>query len=178
MLKKLLLTAVVAISAATSQIVLADSAPYLGMSVGERTNTSESDSNNFRGLTGSLFGGYGATISQTFYLGGEIFADLGSSTIKDHNLKSTYGYGIDFIPGVMVTEHTMAYLRAGIGRTRFSDFKTTGTGGRIGLGMQTNLAQNWDLRGDYVYSSYGKISGTTTKPRSDQFNLGLVYKFQ
>ena len=65
-----------------------------------------------------------------------------------------------------------------------SSGKKTLTGGQIGVGLQTTLTQNVDLRGEYDFTSYksGNFNtgiGVTNKisPRSDSFNLGLVYKF-
>ncbi|EKD71436.1 MAG: hypothetical protein ACD_46C00181G0001 [uncultured bacterium] len=76
----------------------------------------------------------------------------------------------------MITDYVLTYLRAGVVRARFSDMSTNKTGWQIGLGGQTNIYQNWDLRGEYVYSQYQSISGIG-KPASDQVNLGIVYKF-
>jgi outer membrane autotransporter protein len=89
----------------------------------------------------------------------------------------------------MLSDHTMAYGRVGVVRSRFefsnstpgtTDVRKNINGGQIGLGLQTSLTQNLDLRGEYDYTKYKttKLSNTTDfDPRADSFNLGLVYKF-
>lgn len=177
MFKKLLIAT--AILATSSSIVLANSAaPYFGASTGVN-NITASNAGSYRGAPATIFAGYGQTVYQHIYLGGEVFGTLGtitltSSSLGTAGLKTTYGYGASFIPGVMLTDRTLAFMRAGIVRSNFSTIKQTATGGQIGLGMQTNLMQNWDVRGEYDYTAYGKIGGVT--PRSDLFNIGLVYK--
>lgn len=179
MFKKLLVAS--AILAASSSIALANGAPYLGGSIGVQANTSNNSNaayqggSNARVVPVTLSAGYGAVIAQNFYLAGEIFGTPGSFNINDNGLKSTYGYGISFIPGLMLSEHTMAYARAGLVRTRFSHLDNK-TGAQLGLGMQTSVTQNWDLRTEYVFSAYRKIHNVSTL-RSDAFNIGAVYKF-
>jgi opacity protein-like surface antigen len=177
MFKKLLATS--AILATCSTMVFANGAPYLGASLGVTNNTADSGG-SFRGVPLTLSAGYGMTLNQFVYLGGEIVGTVGTSTLNNvaigESLKTTYGYGIGFIPGVMLSDHAMAFMRLAAVRARFSSIGDTTTGGQIGLGMQTSITQNWDLRGEYDYTSYRSISGIS--PRSDTFNLGVVYKFE
>lgn len=201
MLKKLILaTAIMAASSAA----LANGAPYVGASIGVNTdvfNVKDDFGNtlNFggRGAIGSLFAGYGAMVSQSFYLGGEVFGDLtnttsditiGTDALKD-KFKEKYGYGISIIPGLALSDHTMAYGRLGVVRSKFEVKETSPvanseekslTGAQFGLGIQTSLTQNVDLRGEYDFTTYssGNFSGNTLKPRSDQFNIALLYKFE
>lgn len=177
MFKKLLVTT--AVLAMSSSIAMASSAPYLGASVGIANNSYSGG--NYRGLTTQLSGGYGAIINQSFYIAGELFANLFTITMNNNsfanNMRSTYGYGASVIPGLMISNHTMGYLRAGVVQTRFSKLNSTGTGGQFGLGLQTSVTQNWDLRGEYDYVSYGNIAHGIS-PNSDQFNVGVVYKFE
>ena len=84
MLKKLIL---VTVMMTASGIAFASGAPYVGASVGVNTdvfNLSDDANNtiNFggRGAVGNIFAGYGAMLSQSFYLGGEVFADLTNTT--------------------------------------------------------------------------------------------------
>jgi outer membrane immunogenic protein len=200
MLKKLLIAA--AILATSSTIAFANG-PYLGASLG--VNNTKFDGKNAdgdntfslgsRGALLNVFGGYGATVNQNIYLGGELFAGAtnANAKVKDSdgtaNLRTKYSFGISFIPGYMLTDHTMLYGRVGLVKTRFeakdtsagtttTDRKTL-TGGQVGLGMQTSLTQNVDLRGEYVYTGYrsAKMLGDKMTPSTDQFNLGVVYKF-
>jgi len=175
MFKKLLIGGV--ILAVTTNAAFAG-APYLGASLGQRVNTSTN--RNFRGVPVDFFVGYGATIGEGIYLAGEVFANLATAQVSDNGLKSNYGYGVSFIPGLLLSDHTMGYLRAGIIRSRFSPSglkNSTVSGGQFGLGLQTNLMQNWDLRGEYDYDAYSSLSGVSGNPRSDEFNLGMIYKF-
>lgn len=175
MFKKLVIaSAVLAISGAAFA-----NAPYFGVSVGEKTNSS--NNRNARGVPATLSVGYGALVSQSVYMAGEIFGTAGTANVSDNGLKSTYGYGVSFIPGVMISDHTMGYARIGAVRTRFTPTGLSNrsvTGGQLGLGLQTSLMQSWDLRGEYTYTAYSSLSGVSGSPRSDEFTVGLVYKFE
>lgn len=176
MLKKILASVVVL---ATSSVVLASpSAPYLGFSTGVTTNTA-SDGGSYRGAPITLLGGYGAIVNQSIYLGGEVFATLGTMTLSNNNagmysLKSSYGYGASFMPGVMLADRTMVFARLGLVRTRFPNMSANSNGTQVGLGLETSLIQNWDVRSEYDYTKYNTVRGMS--PRSDSFNLGFVYK--
>src|SRR5205823_2377647 len=88
----------------------------------------------------------------------------------------SFANGIPYI-GASIGEVTNA--RLGVVRSRFTPSSSTNrnvNGGQLGLGMQVGLTQNVDLRGEYVFTAYQSFSGIST-PRQDQFNLGLVYKF-
>jgi len=186
MLKKILLGSVM--TALTAGIALASPvAPYVGAGLGVVTNTANS-SNNFgsnRGVPFNLFAGYGGVIGESFYLAGELIGTVGTGVLSDNGvLKTTYGYGASIIPGVMLSEHTLAFVRAGAVRSRFSDLSQNQTGGQFGLGLQTGLTQNVDLRGEYDYTAYRSVNWNSngvhrsTSPRQDAFNLSLVYKFE
>ncbi len=166
-----------AVFAVTSTVAFAAGAPYLGASVGIVDNLAQGG--NFRGAPLTVNGGYGAVLNQNFYLAGEVFATVGTLTLKNNstmnNLQTTYGYGASFIPGLMLSDHTMTYARLGVVKTRFTTYSKTVTGGQIGLGLQTSVTQNWDLRGEYDYTKYNKFSGISAT--TDAFNIGLVYKF-
>lgn len=179
MLKKILITG--AALALSSSLAFASGIPYLGVSLGEATNTTDTENRNFRGMPLLFNAGYGALLSQNLYLGAEMFATAGTANLNDNGLKTTYGYGLSVLPGIMLGDHTMTYLRAGLVRSHFTPSGSGSTnrnvnGGQLGLGMQIGLTQNLDLRGEYVYTAYQSFSGIST-PRQDQFNLGLVYKF-
>lgn len=172
MFRKLLLAS--AILAVSSSIAYA-TGPYVGISAGIQTNTSSSA--NARVVPITLSAGYGASICQNFYLGGEVFGVPYSWTVSDNGLKSTYGYGASIIPGIMLGDHTIGYVRAGVVRSHFTNSNSNVNGSQLGLGMQTSLCQNWDVRGEYVYTAYRNTSSGGS-PKADQFNLGLVYRFE
>ena len=176
MFKKLLVAS--AILAVTSTVGLPAGAPYLGASVGVVDNTS--NSGNFRGMPLTINGGYGGLVNQNVYLAGELFGVVGTATLNNNpgadGLRTTYGYGASFIPGIMVSDHTMTYARLGVVKNRFTSYNKTATGGQAGLGIQTSVTQNWDVRGEYDYTKYRKFNSVS--PKADAFNIGLVYKFE
>ena len=188
MFKKVILASAIAMS--VSGVAAANGAPYVGASVGitnnsqnVKTNGVNSTGGSYRGVPFNLFAGYGGLVNQSFYLAGELVGTVATANISDDNsMKSTYGLGASIIPGVMLSDHTLAYARAGVVRSRFSQNNQSRTGGQFGLGMQTALTQCVDLRGEYdfvAYQSKNQTSGGVTSsvaPRSDQFTVGLVYK--
>lgn len=154
------------------------SGPYLGLSAGVRNNYTSSPF-VYKGLEGTVSGGWGIMLNPSWYLAGEIFAGT-STNLKNYThdgvgVKSSWSYGIDIIPGFMITDYVLTYLRAGISNTRFTNQSTNKSGWHVGLGGQTNITGNWDLRGEYIYTQYSNVSGIG-KPQADQFNLGIVYK--
>ncbi|HSW71331.1 MAG TPA: outer membrane beta-barrel protein, partial [Gammaproteobacteria bacterium] len=153
---------------------------YLGLSVGSIINYTTAPA-VYNGLEGTLFGGYGWLWDQV-YGGLEIFVQdsvaITNNTSALGSAKSTWGYGLSILPGYLLTDNVLGYLRLGVARTRFSTGNSTVTGGQLGLGLDTALCNNWDLRGEYVYSFYNSLSNHGGSPKSQQFNLGLIYKFQ
>jgi len=154
--------------------------PYVGLSVGPIVNVTGTP-RAYIGLNGTLSAGYSMMMNPMWYLAGEIFVQ-DSAKLKDYTgvsgsgVRSSWGYGIDILPGYMINDHTLGYGRLGAIRSRFSDQGQNATGWQIGVGMQTALAQNWDLRGEYVYSQYASVTGIG-KPQSHEVNAGVVYKF-
>lgn len=214
--KKLLVVS--AITAATSTAALASGAPYLGIGLGlndllatskiSDTDTTFTQHFGDRGAELNVFGGYGQTINQNLYLGAELFGSKASTEITSNELKESdldlkttftpkYSYGASLIPGLMISDHTMAFARLGLVQTKF-DAKITGkdstdegsqstqktlTGAQFGLGLQTSLTSNVDLRGEYVYTAYrsmnvGGDNGMKITPNSGTASVGLIYKFE
>jgi len=174
--------------------------PYLGLSAGPRINfahVSDLGSSTYAGAEGIISAGIATMINPSFYLAGEIFGgdsvqvqdyrlhqdDAADNDIVDTGVRSSWSYGLDIIPGYMLTDHFLGYLRAGVVRTRFSDQDESATGWQVGLGGQTNIYQNWDVRMEYVFSSYGSVDNddavvnTHLNPQGGVFDVGLVYKF-
>jgi opacity protein-like surface antigen len=187
MFKKVLL----GIAILTSTIGVASAAgaaPYIGAGLGVTTNTQNSSSlfGSYRGVPFNVFAGFGGVVTESFYLAGEVAGTLGTAVVSDYgSLKTTYGYGVSILPGVMLSDHTLAFARAGVVRSRFSEVSQTQTGGQFGVGLQTGLTQNLDLRGEYDFTAYRKITtalipgvNMSTSPRQDAFTLSLVYKFE
>jgi opacity protein-like surface antigen len=218
MLKRILISTVI-LATATSTAAFAG-APYLGVGLGMQNSSFQfhdnSPSNNVinvgkRTPVAELFGGYGGLVSQSVYLGGELFINTAnmnsSSTVMTAtqdisngaqvSLQTKASYGISFIPGWMLTDHTMAYLRMGVLRTQFAvsvngatgyngSTSPTQSGAEFGFGLQSKLSPNWELRGEYIYSTYNSFNSTALsstltryhfKPTTDRVNFGLLYKF-
>jgi len=195
MFKKIMTTSIML--AIVSPLAFANPIPYVGGGIGIINNSSSSypfgqqvnagrpvqtftQPANFRGVPFNLFVGYGGVINQNFYLAGEFFGTVGTAELNfNTGLKTSYGYGASIIPGLMLSDHTLAFLRGGVVRTRFSNVSTQ-TGGQIGIGLQTNVTQNIDVRGEYIYSGYGSFNnsfGSIASIQSDAFNVGVIYKF-
>src|SRR3990167_5998322 len=155
-------------------------APYVGFSIGNRTNYSGTPT-VFKGIDGVLSAGYAAMLTPDFYLAGEIFV-LGTADVKDlqdtvgttnTSAKSNWGYGVSIIPGYMINDHVLGYVRGGAVRTSFNGSGTNSniTGGQIGVGLQTGIAQNWGVRAEYSYTGYGSVSGPIGNVSSDLVNV-------
>jgi opacity protein-like surface antigen len=169
-------------------IAFASPAPYLGAGLGIVGNTSNVKINgtsfsggSYRGVPINVFAGYGGPVNQSLYFAGEVFATLTTMNLSDNNsMKTTYSYGISALPGVMLSDYTIAFLRVGVLQSRFSegDAETT-TGGQVGFGLKTSLTQNVDLRGEYDYVAYRSknVTGGSISPRSDQTSISLIYNF-
>ncbi|HVE44922.1 MAG TPA: outer membrane beta-barrel protein [Gammaproteobacteria bacterium] len=182
MLKKVFLMGTAA--ALATGVACASSAPYIGASLGILNNTVNKNSTafgNYRGMPVNVFVGYGALLSQSFYLAGELTGTLVTAELMNNgSMKSTYGYGASLLPGYMLGDTTLAFVRAGVVRTRYTSLNTTQTGGQFGFGMQTSLTQSVDLRSEYDFAPYRSIttaSGISASPRADVFSVGLVYHF-
>lgn len=154
--------------------------PYVGLSIGPRTTIS--DNVSFKGFDGVLSVGYGMLFPPMWYLAGEIFGG-GTVKLKRHDIdgvsnRNTWSWGLSVLPGFMLTDHVLVFARLGGQQTHFNDVNGSKnkTGWHVGLGGQTNVYQNWDVRAEYTYSQYGTLDGVG-KPSTDQFLLGVVYKF-
>lgn len=176
MFKKILLAS--AVLAATTGVAIANPAPYVGAGLGINTNTANNVAGSYRGVPFNVFAGYGGVLDQSFYLAGEVSGTVGTAEVANNGtVKTTYGYGASVLPGVMLSDHTLAFARAGVVRTHFSNFSNhMQTGGQFGLGLQTGLTQNVDLRGEYDFTAY-RSSGSNPAARSDAATASLVYKF-
>jgi len=159
--------------------------PYIGADIGARYNWS-SNTRMFEGYTGNVVLGYGFA-SEDVYLAGEIFgqdtANLRNYTeIHGNSLRSTWDYGISFIPGVFLAERTILFGRIGGVRTHFNTVGKSVWGTQVGVGTQVNVAPHWDVRGEFDYTKYRKITfpvppSSQGIPQSSQVLAGVIYKF-
>lgn len=162
-------------------IVEANAAPYVGGSLGVNVNTSSNSSGsrpgNYRGVPAKIFAGYGTEVTENVYLGGEVGATLGNFEMNNKNkMKTSYGYNLSVMPGLILNDNTTAFGRVGFARTRFTNVSKLTNGAVLGLGLQTNVTQHVDLRGEYDYTAYSSV-GVISAPRTDEFSLALAYKF-
>ena len=161
--------------------------PYIGFSLGGRSNFNHEPS-MFRGVEGQLSLGYGMMMDPAFYLAAELFihdtakvseyrAAFDADLDNDNSVKTQFGYGLSIIPGYLITDHVLAYMRLGVVRDKFAQHHAgSKTGGQAGLGLQTNIAPNWDLRAEYDYSVYSSAH-EIGNVRADTFNVGVVYRW-
>ena len=176
--------------------------PYVGFSVGPRVMMSGSPL-QYIGAEGTLSAGYGHLWSQWFYLAGEVFGgnsvrlkNTGFEQISAvdivQNVRTRWSYGFDAIPGIMINERTLGYVRGGVVNTEFqirsnevhnapthSVVKTTHpTGWRTGAGIQTNVYKDLDVRLEYIYNQFDRQhSPQWGHPYMNMFDLGIVYRF-
>lgn len=181
MIKKIALAALIA--AQTPSLALADF--YLGGAIGVNSTTSDSidipgiSAANDRGMPFTLFAGFGGDIDNTFRLAGELFFTPITGELSDSHgswVKTTTSYGLTFIPGIYFSTHSTIYARLGLVRTHFDTEDKDVNGAQFGLGLQTSITKHWDLRGEYVLSTYNSFSEISS-PTMDQFNFGVVYRF-
>lgn len=176
MFKKLLLaTMVTSISCSTFA-----GSFYVGPTI--MIQDSMTNSSAYRGVNPKMTLGYGE-MGEGAYFGGELFAIPGSASLTDTHLpgaqsiKMSRSIGGSLIPGMMIAAQTIGYARLGFITTKFTGPEIYKTGGQIGLGLQTSVSPNWDLRGEYDYSVYGSV-GQIGSPKIDEFSLGFMYRLE
>jgi opacity protein-like surface antigen len=133
----------------------------------------------YNGLFVNAFGGYGRLMgkNQLLYLGGELFGDSGSLPLsQNYYERSNYGLGASFMPGLQINPTTLLYFRIGVETFRLSNYLNYKTGGQLGLGVQTNLTEKFDLRAEFVYTGQGVYHNFGIS-QYRIFRLGLVYSF-
>lgn len=166
--------------------------PYLGLSLGPRVNYTGAPT-VFNGIEVIGSAGWGWMVTPDFYLAAEVFGG-DSFDVKEYpipgqgkagSIRTTYDYGASLLPGIMINDTVLAYLRLGYIGAHFRNEPNTicncqnganRNGWQVGLGGESNLCGGWDLRGEYVYSQYSSLPRVGT-PRTHQFTLGLLYKF-
>lgn len=154
--------------------------PYVGISVGEVTNTIDDNSEPvFRGVPLTINVGYGKMLSLTSYLGGEIFGVIPTVRFNHSRLDYRYAYGVSVIPGVMLADHTMGFMRLGLLRLASTDAERVKNvplafnGVQVGFGVQFSVTPAIDLRSEYIYTRY---TYSTIGRKQDACNFGIIYK--
>lgn len=156
------------------------------------------------GFAGGVFAGTKFNMNNGFFFGAEVNAGTGSA---EHELKyseaglsasmkleSKTSYGIAALAGVSLASDTSLYGRLGYQRTKFeqklsvlglSGSESENFGGvRIGIGMETSLAEQLALRLDWSQTYYSSKTfdvdvGETVKfePTESLFQIGVSYNF-
>jgi opacity protein-like surface antigen len=159
--------------------------PYLGFGIGSRVNSIDNNA-FYTGAEGTLFAGY-STIWQQMYAAFEVFAQ-NSATAIDYRVpagsaRSNWNYGLSVLPGYLLTDQTLGYLRLGGVHSRFNNRSSHINGAQFGFGMQTALSNAWEIRGEWDFTCYkamkmGQDSAHLVKksPHSQQFSLSMLYK--
>lgn len=137
------------------------------------------------GWNGELNAGIGWVLQDHYYLGAEIFGDVTSAKINvgGASVKNKYLYGIDFVPGVKISDSTMLYGKIGYVRGNFSGSSFFGSssnnrnGLQLGLGLETMVTNNVSAKLEYDYNYFSKFSGSNSRPTVDQVKLGVAYHF-
>jgi len=160
---------------------------YVGFDLGLRTNYS-STPNVYKGVEGTLLGGFGYLAQNGLYIAEEIFVGDGIQlqAYTDDNqaqpgIKTSWSVGLSILPGYLILDNVLAYGRLGVVKTYFSNAGGNANGGQVGLGLQIAMSEHFDLRGEYTYSFYSSPSSSCASPpdssvKADQFNVGLIYK--
>jgi outer membrane immunogenic protein len=172
------------------------------------------------GWMGGIFAGYGRYFDW-FYLGAEINANASNAdttwsvTNTDDEffrskLRARTSYGIALLPGIKLSDSSLFYARVGYLRTDFkvseletnvidpelvtsrsnSDWKN---GFNYGVGIETYVAENVSLRGEFTHTTYKSSKATSTfvddtgtvtltgtskvEPSNNEFMLSLLYHF-
>lgn len=173
------------------------------------------------GWMGGVFAGYGHYFDW-FYLGVEINANTSdaetswnanASDTSAYNvdLEARTSYGIALLPGIKVNDSSLLYVRLGYLRSNFKASETYTNvyfnpnvsisqsdsdwrnGFNYGVGIETYVAENVSVRGEYTHTSYNSdtisqsvqnAAGTSQfnstskfEPSNNEFMLSLMYHF-
>ncbi len=121
-----------------------------------------SDTTGAGGVLATLTAGYDVRLSQTLVAGGFIDADISNISNPDFGMMSLpfdhrYSLSIGGRLGFLATPATLWYVAAGYTRASFA-FAILGNydfdGVFVGAGVETRLAGNWSLRGEYRYTQF------------------------
>lgn len=155
-----------------------------------------SDDISLTGAAGKVFAGYGQYFDN-WYLGAEAFFGVsnadGKQGVEDVNLKysSKNSYGISLIPGYKFTPSTLTFARVGWTNNKY-EYKATGgvegsrsdryNGLTLGVGMETQVYDNWSLRGEFDHTAFrsktvNDTTGFKITPKSNQAMLSVIYHF-
>lgn len=193
---------------ASSTAALQINHPYVGARMNYVTtqlNYGDGQANLSRegqGFGGDIKLGYGHTVGSWLYLGVEGTAGLSSAnTIVQGGtlLQEHGGYGISFMPGVLLSLDNLFYARIGAAWTKLqgtytepalqsAGYTRTQLGSVWGLGDEFALTQHLSMNLEYDYTQYhaydysvvnsvGEIVDNQYTLSSNAMSLGLNYRF-
>lgn len=168
MIKKTVTSSLILLCASSS--IFAKTTTYVGagLALGGYTNSANYGYYQQSGLYGAsvnVFAGKGKYVDkeEKIYIGGE----LGGNYSHGTGGRNAGGLNASVIPGLMVTDSTMIYGRLGAAASAGSGSLLFGP--VVGMGVQTNVKKNWDIRTEYT---------NYTSSNSSQIGAALVYKLE
>lgn len=125
--------------------------------------------------------GYSTVSQQWIYLAGELFGSVKGHTLTNHpkngqNLRINYSMGMSLIPGLMLDPYLIGYVRLGLVYSRFDQADVMRNAYQVGAGMQFNVNPSWDIRAEYDYMQYSRISNLGS-PRAGEVSVSGIYRF-
>lgn len=152
---------------------------YVGLMAGIQDITTSSA--RFRGFRPGAFIGYGQMMSNDFYLAGELTGSFGavitdSSSTDSNSVRTTLMSTIAILPGMMINNAALLYMRLGGAYARFSSAGMNLYGVVGGAGLEAAMTPDWSLRFEYDFTSF-RSSGSLNSPKSDEMMLSLKYTF-
>lgn len=137
---------------------------------------------HYSGIYPNFALGYRDMMDDCYSVAGEIFGVPGTATLNDsHNstevsTKISSRFGLAVLPGMMVSDTVLGYLRFGVVESKFSSPDVWRTGGQVGLGATSSLNEAWEIKGEYTFTAYNSMSGLGS-PKDNELGLGLNYHF-
>lgn len=170
------------------------------------------ENNYSQGVRAGALLGYGFKVDDAIVLGFELHASLNrptqtqsinltdplnNSVTIDFSNKQKYAYTADVKPGFMLNNNTIVFLDLGFSRSRFEAISNVTAAGatttlvnrntslnglEYGLGVDTNIGENLDLRFEFLQTSYASMALLNQanitwgdKPTTNEFNVNLIY---
>lgn len=174
---------------------------YLGMTTGATTNM-VGEPAVYVGWQGTVFGGFSVYALPWLNIAGEVFGSDNGEWKQAHvtplpSAKSGWSYGVSAMPGVLVNDTSLLYVRLGMLWSRFYPNvprvippvidaakgyypSFTNYGMQVGLGLQSKIYQHLEMRLEWDYAPHEHKLELADRARmyNQQFNVGLVYKIQ
>lgn len=151
---------------------------YFGATVGHASFTDQS------GGVGTLFAGYNWQSASTIY---GLEADIGTGSIggSRRNDADINAFGsVRGRLGTLVAPRTLLYATAGLA---WADFELAGAGNsnvsdtklgyQLGAGLEYQLAPQWRLRAEYIFSGFGSDEPSSFDPDFHTLRVGIAMKF-